>query len=227
MTPTQEKRKAMIDRIVNMLALADSTTHAEEAATAREMAGELMAKYSIEYTDINPDDAAPEYTEHTATHNPSAADQLLENAIGKFNGVFVVLVEKYNDDKYLRLIGTRENIDAHRYMMDMVKSQRQFQFDILRANLELIDKKLTATEKTAFLNGYAHGVNNKVWDILEAGNSKQQEWGLVVVDPVKAAKDWYKESHALVERKSRAVYCSHAGLESGRKKFLQALLVRF
>lgn len=213
---TKEDRKKMIDKIVGLLALADSTNHIEEADTARNKAAELMAKYSIEFTDIKPDDKIEYQQIDYIDINPSKAELILENAIGKFNGVLVIIVSKLDKSKYIRLVGSKENIDAHRYMIDLVKSQRDLSFNTFKANKWVVDEPVTSKEKNAWFIGYSLGVNNKVYDLINAGKQKQQEWGLVVIDPVKAAEDWYRESHSLMIRKNRASAFSEAGLNSGR-----------
>lgn len=213
---TQTDRQKMIDKIVGLLALADSTNHDEEADTARKMAGKLMAKYSIDFTDVKEGETVTFTQEDYCNINPQKYEVQLENAIGKFNGVLIITVTKWGGSKYIRLVGSRENIDAHMYMMDLVKSQRNNAWNIFRANQDFLDQPVTQKEKAKWFMGYSYGVNNKVWDLINASAEAKQEWGLVVIDPVKAAEEWYKESHSLVTRKNRASQFSTAGLNSGR-----------
>lgn len=214
---TTEERKKQINRIVNLLALADSTIHDEEADTARKMAGKLMAQYSIDHLDISPNDE-PDYIKDDYTSiNPRKHEIVLENAIGKFNGVLVITVtKKPSGTKYLRLVGTRENIEAHRYMMELVHSQRAHAWRMFKANKDFLEQSITQVERNHWNMGYAYGVNNKVWDIINAGKSQQQEWGLIVIDPVKAAEDWYTDGKELTKTKNRASKFSAAGLSSGQ-----------
>jgi len=213
---TAEARQKQITRIINLLAIADSTIHNEEADSARKMAGKLMAQYSIDFIDVKPDETPDFTTDDYVVLNPRKHDVLLENAIGKFNGILVVTMTKTNGNKYIRLVGTRANVEAHQYTMDLVKSQRAHAWKMFKANKDFMDETITQVERNHWNMGYAYGVNNKVWDIINAGKSQQQEWGLVVVDPVDKATEWYKAEHALTTKKRRPSMFSTAGLTSGQ-----------
>lgn len=217
---SNEERRKMIDRIVHLMAVADSATFDGEAEAAKAMAAKLMAKYQIDTQELIKD-VQPEYTveEQSTIINPQIHERMLQNAIAMFCGVLFLVVKKASGDKYIRLVGTKELIDDFYYMLDLVKSQQTHALNMLRGNLSIIERPFTSVEKRAFFNGYAIGVNNKVWDMKHAANKQFEEWGLVPIDQLKAASDWYEDhrGQALTTAKSRALKCSDSGLAAGRK----------
>ena len=213
---SSDERKKMIDKIVALIAKAESSEHDAESELFKNKAAELMAQYSIDFTDIGTNDEPRYETHNYITINPTKYELTLETAIGKFNGILVIQITRTNGAKYIRLVGRREDIDAHTYMMDLVKGQMTYQFNSFKASKYIMDEPVTTKEKSMWHMGFAYGVNNRVWDLINAGKDKKQEWGLVVVDPVKAAQDWYAYQHALTIRKSRSAQFSAAGLASGR-----------
>jgi hypothetical protein len=64
--------------------------------------------------------------------------------------------------------------------------------------------------------GYAYGVNAKVASLLNASKAKQQEWGLVPVDPRKNAENWYTKGSALKVSRGRSAQYNAAGMAAGQ-----------
>lgn len=216
MTTTTEDRQKMIDRIVQLMNLAENTPYAEEKASAQSKAAELMARYQIEASELCAEEETVYVEQDKEGSAPSIADLYLENAIGKFCGVFVVVVTR-KSRRFIRVIGTKAAIDDHAYMTDLIRSQRKHQWTLYKANLAMFDKEPTTSEKTAFMNGYSEGLSVKIWDMLHKASKQFTEWGLVPLDPCKAAEDWYTQQHAVTTSTARMKTISNAGRVAGKR----------
>ena len=117
MTP---ERQRIADRIAKLLALADSTTFAAEADTARRLAGELMSVHEVS-PGVKP---AGEDIE-CRSYRPFAKGMRWEGIIADALGKLVCCNVFFGDalDCYT-LVGTRFNLDILEYMLHAVNGQR-------------------------------------------------------------------------------------------------------
>jgi hypothetical protein len=76
-------RKKLIDKIAKLLALADSSDFSEEAATAKNLAAELLAKHHVAIAELQ---AEPYETDSQESARFVAHDVKLFSALAKING---------------------------------------------------------------------------------------------------------------------------------------------
>jgi hypothetical protein len=120
MTPEQTH---LADKIIKLLALASSTTFAEEAATAKAMADELMRKHNIE---LAPASGKPSQDTIEIRHwEPFARGAKWEGIIANALCDFCSCVLLYTDalDEFT-LVRTIFNLDILEYMLREISIQR-------------------------------------------------------------------------------------------------------
>jgi Protein of unknown function (DUF2786) len=110
-------RKKLIDTVTKMLALADSTGHEAEAATARGKVAELMAKYDIS-VDKDLEGFKVEGEMRGGAPVPSYEFSLL-GAIGNFCGVLVL-----RHGQNYKFFGKPQDLEAFRYMREIISAQQ-------------------------------------------------------------------------------------------------------
>ena len=175
-------RQKLIDKVVKLLALADSTIHSEEAETARRLAVELMAKHNVSIASIKAEDDEDFIISQQLVgfDRKDTTKETLLCAIANFNGVGMI-----TGVGYYKFIGKPSDIEAFRYMLAIILHQQSEAFKAW--------KKLNKGQKSApWYWGFALGVSSKLLEMERMSNEKVQTWGLVPVTPAKSALDWYK-----------------------------------
>ena len=186
-------RKKLIDKIVKLLALANSSDFSEEAKTAKNLAAELLAKHDIAVFEL--EDGAPYTCERgigvkfNADHSwrstgSKGYDVHLYNSLARLNGV-AMFVGRYEMHDF---VGRPADLEAFKYMRELVVAQRD-------AALASYCRETGKRDRSAWRMGFALGVSDVVSQLMAASVSKQKEWGLVPVRPYEQAKDWYIERH--------------------------------
>jgi len=141
--------KKVIDKIVKLMALADNNPNAQEAQSAKEMAGRLMAKYDISIQMLSDNEKAPFEIDPVVLKRKSLRgfDTMLYKIISDFNGVGYIVQNgnKYINAKYY-FIGSRSDIEANQYMIDIILRQRSSKWkEYLKLYFQVI--KPTGKEK--------------------------------------------------------------------------------
>jgi hypothetical protein len=145
------ERKKMLDAVTKILALADSTNHEAEAATAKAKAAELVAKYDITIgsKDLEGYKAGGEMRGDAAM--PSYEFDLLD-AVGKFCGVLVL---RWGPD-YI-FFGKPHDLVAFHYMREVTSAQQDRAWqDYLSAHPEC------ARQKVSWKYSFSQGVGEKI-----------------------------------------------------------------
>lgn len=217
--PAKTDREALIDKVQKLLAMAESTTHPEEAKSFRDKAADLMAKHAIENNEFA---SAPTYmiVDLDFDAGPTTWQIHMTNAIAKFNGMLCVLHtthKGYDKHKLIKLIGTASDHAAFTYMYDSVMRQ----MGTALGNYLQETGKTNTTNRTQFMVGFSYGLSDKVRDLMDARNNKIQQYGLVPINETQKARNWYEETNGNLSKGkvSNAKY-EMAGVNAGKNASL-------
>jgi hypothetical protein len=162
------ERKRVLDIVAKILALADSTNHEAEAATAEAKAAELIARYDIKADSLKDLEKFKCETEFRIGDVPSYEFSLL-GAIGKFCGVLVMSTSRQHSGRNYMFFGRPQDIEAFHYLRDVVASQQA------RAWIEYLEAHpLHARRVVSWKNSFADGVRAKVDGLMRAAETQQK-----------------------------------------------------
>lgn len=198
-----EEQKRMIDKVTKLLSLADSTNHVAERETAKQMAAELMAKYNITLSDKK-DTIFNIVNEDLDEYNSHEHHITLMNALGKFNGVFVIVIRHEDYRKTLRYIGSEASLINFNYMREIVELQRNTAYLKQMEDPKYAMDFRVPSQRNQWFLGYSYGVQAKLIELMKMRDQKIQEWGLVPVKEHEKAEDWYRKNVPNNLRKGRA-----------------------
>lgn len=194
MSPQQK----VIDQVLKLLALADSTEHQDEANTAREMAEKLMLKHDLSIGDV--EEESNEFEElifDTGNVNSVKTRRQLASMCAKFNGVYMFFREGWQNRYTKKKVNTKyvytgrpQDIENAQYMFDILMVQA-------KAECKIESKKFKAKygrvfnprENMAFYLGFNEGIREKLDSLTEVVESKKQEAGLVPVSVFTQLRD--------------------------------------
>lgn len=220
MSPITDKRMQIIDKVIKLMATAADGSFPEEAESAGRMAAKLMAKYSIEESEIKRED----FIIRTIDTGRKMLDKVevgLMNALGRFTGAALYTrgstawKRGRTNNAVFILVGRPHDIEAAIYMFDILKPQMEAALAKYRKNAGLKYTEMTLRAKGNFRRGFLYGVKNKIFGLINMQNEQIREWGLVPVSVAKTAESWYEAQNKI--RKGRAMKggWSSAGLQAG------------
>jgi hypothetical protein len=172
------ERKKLLDRLLALLALAQGTTFAEEAASARAKAEELMRKHNLSPNEGSKDRTKLAIEQHSPWAKGAQWEYMIANTLGELCGCEVY----YRGDYALfNMVGTVGDLEALRYMIDAVNQQR------IRAWL---DYKRTGSDKLwSFSFSFARALEEKIGELLEGATA--------IAAQREKAKLWYESTHKI------------------------------
>ena len=197
----------VMDKIAKLLAQAESTTHEAEADTAKRLAANLMAKHQIEAILSRDNNTFRKVLKHLERATHLKYDTMLHGALAEFCGV-KYLTRKRNGTASHVYLGRTCDIAGLLYLIDIVTIQRESAW----ASFKL---KRTTT-RAMWLNGFAFGVQDKLYELKSMENTAVTEKGLVPVSLADQALAWYKENNKVTTTKGRSVSFNEHGREAGR-----------
>ena len=217
---TETERQNLIDKVQNLLAKADSTEFLAEAEAFRAKATELMAKFAITNSEFA--GTAEYYIRDVETigDSPEAWETTLVNAIARFNGLLCVI---YTSGTYsgktqkLKLTGTHGDHSAFNYMYDsVIRQMGSAMFTYINDS-----GKTNTKARTEFMVGFAYGLQSKVTRLMSDRNNKIQEYGLVPINEVQKARNWYTQNQGqLRTTSSKRLKYENEGYNAGGKASL-------
>ncbi len=197
-------KRAIIDKVSKLLERAEGTSYEAEAETAKDMAVKLLAKHNMTLGDIQTDELL-KIEEYTGKKH-FQADRVLYQVIGNFTGVAFLYCA---GDFPMRIyVGSRQNIEAFRYMLDIVLSQRE------RAWKRYEGKQWTTKQR--FNMGFAGGVGEKCREIKRAADRVVSERGLVPVDEAEQVLAEYKRENKVKNGKKNTMEGDYDGYVAGK-----------
>lgn len=143
------ERQKLVERLLKLLALAQGSSFKAEAATARRMAEELIAKHNLELPSAK-DRTAIVVAEWRPTFAGAKWEFLLADAVGKLCGVETL---RWGGDALVRLgfVGTVADVEVARYLLELLHRQRLSQW--VRAKAQGMPDKFYS-----FCYSFARGV---------------------------------------------------------------------
>lgn len=211
-----DRRKELIDKIMKLLAKAESTPFPQEADSARKMAADLMVKYDISI----------EEQKAETDNNFIECDYGEDN---QYNRTLVLWIAKINSmcfyinththptgvkESTLKVVGKSSDLEAFQYMLSIVKNQRE------KALIKFYQKGNKPTNKNTieFYIGFSLGLRTQIKAIIDARATIIQEQGLVLYDRIKAAERHIEEiKGAFSKAKNKKVGAFAAeGFEAGK-----------
>jgi hypothetical protein len=197
--------QAILDRILKILALAEGSSFEGEAANARRIADELLAKYNLTL----PEDEKKRRDElafeaYVPWSRKSLWERLVAQAITKLCGCnFLYHGDVDEDDGYNRFVfvGTVANIESCLYILGQVHLERQRAWMRYKA-----EGGKDSFGKFCF--SFARGIETKVDSIATHLQAKEADRAL----------EWYKLTHSVVHGKQiRGSGSSDAGHAAGHR----------
>ena len=215
MTPERQK---IMDKVIKLLAMAEGTSHAEEADTARNLAAELMAKYDISIMEATKVSSFETVEQELTRLSPIKYDAILINIISRFNGVAYIQSDGWGQFRGKNIfVGTMVDIECNGYMIDILMQQRNYGWKQHLASFKLMTgRKPKDADKNAWFNGFAFGVRAKLVELTALKDSKIVEYGLVPVNKSDLALAEHKKNHNSKTSKGRKTSYNQAGFEAGK-----------
>jgi hypothetical protein len=204
MTPEQ---KRLADRIMKLLALANSTTFSAEAQSARAVAEELMRTHSITLGPGKPSQETIECRTYVPFAKGMRWEGMIATALAKLCSCQIFFNSKTLD--YYALVGTIWHLDMLEYMLQEVNRQR------IRAWLEY--KGSNGPDKFGkFCYGFAKALDDKILTMMVNAGAVETHLAKLVV--------WYENN--VIHRKAGTATLalgaasSAAGLAAGESASL-------
>jgi hypothetical protein len=192
-------RQRLIDRILKLLAVANSTTFDAEADTARKLAEALMAKHNIDaVSDGKTDRAGFTFMEYEPAFKGAKWEFMLADAVCDLTGCAIFWMGDFQMFKFAGLVPDAE---ACLYIVKKLHEQRMAQWMDYKA-------KQGGDSFFKFCFGFAQGVAKKI-DILVKPMA-------AIKANQKAARLWFEQTYG-ARRASVKLgdASSQAGLRSG------------
>ena len=196
MTVSQE-RINIINKIVNLLAKADSTTFEAEAESARKLAAKLMTNFEIKKSELEKDEVIVKVTIPSGNEKrKNMKHATLYHIVSKYCGVYMVTC----GSDYI-LCGKNNDIEAAQYMFSLIWNQIVNMTD----NWYQRNKRLARVKhKNQYMFGLLSGVNYNLDKINNSVFKYKKEYGLVPVNQndtdFSNAKDAYTKNNKVKER---------------------------
>lgn len=227
MSPISNERAKIIEKIVKLLALAEGTNHSEEAASARRMAEELMAKYDVSLEERLKEEEIEEFDLATGKVNLDKFYTFIFNDICKFNGVFLLHRKGFSIDRKSKvsaayhLIGRPSDREAALYMMDLVWVQVKQMLAHFRTEFHQKNGFCPlGAYHTSYMTGIVRGFGRKLDALTASVNKKRGEWGLVplssAVVRLNDAETWYKQDNKVRNSKQSLNVSKRSAYDQGR-----------
>lgn len=172
-------RKKVIDQVLKLLALAESSTHAGEVNAARQKAEGLLLRHEIALGELNAPEEEFASSEVDSGYVSAGKYRIrLADMVARFNGIYMV----YRQEKTTRyvLYGRHADISHTIYMYGILVEQMQRARR--RAASELRQRSgraMGSAENNGFCAGFCNGVQDKLAHLTRIVEDRRQEVGLV------------------------------------------------
>lgn len=208
-------RKAIIDKVVKLLALSNNNPNQAEAESAKKMATKLMAQYDISVIEAKEKPTFENDKRYLKRKNHIPYDTNLINIISYFNGVS--LLRGTGITAYYIYVGRKEDIQTNDYMMDIIFNQRKVEWTKFRKRIkESYGVAPSITEQKSWMDNFALGVDSKLQELTIEKEEQVQEYGLVPVKMADQALADYKKDNKTKEGRKRNIRYNGDGYEAGK-----------
>lgn len=172
-------RKRVIDQVLKLLALADSSTHAGEVNSARQKAEELLLRHEITIGELKSPEDEFASSEHDSGYARAGKYRIrLADMVAKFNGTYLV----YRQEVTTRYIfyGRPSDVANTIYMYGILVEQMQRARRRAAGDLRQSQGRgMARAESNGFCSGFCNGVQDKLTSLTRIVEDRRQEAGLV------------------------------------------------
>ena len=172
-------RKKVIDQVLKLLALAESSTHAGEVNSARQKAEELLLRNEITLGELTSPEDKFAISEHDSGYARAGKYRIrLADMVARFNGTYLIYRQE-TTTRYI-LYGRPSDVANTIYMYSILVEQMQRARK--RAAIELRQshgRAMASAESNGFYSGFCNGVQDKLTSLTRIVEDRRQEAGLV------------------------------------------------
>jgi hypothetical protein len=210
----ESERMKIVEKVIKLLALANSTTHDGEADNAKRMAAELMAKHDINMGECKREECKI-HEMGLCRKNHESNEQRIMNMISELNGVKMYRSKGFREASYV-LVGRDADIEVTKYMYEILCHQMSNDSKRFSAEQKQRHGECKASTWAHYRNGWIIGLRQKIDELTAMKNSKIQEWGLVPVSNAVAAANFYEENHKTTAGRSQSRTYLNRGVTDGK-----------
>lgn len=223
-------RKKVIDQVLKLLALAESSTHAGEVSAARCKAEELLLRHEISLGELHSPEEGFESAEHDSGYARAGKYRIrLADMVARFNGVYLV----YRQDGTTRFVlyGRRSDVVHTIYMYgilveQMQRARRRRAYELRQSQ----GRAMKSVESNGFCAGFCNGVQDKLTSLTRIVEERRQDAGLVplsiYVQLRNAAETAYLRDHKVGKSGWRGSLIDQDHFASGYRDGSQATIQR-
>lgn len=224
--PTAASQSKRITEINRLLALAEGTSHPEEATTARERAERLMVRYGVDAAMLESSDKAEKATEDIIQtriefrHPQCTGLMQMGNAIA--HGFGTVRTLRSGDRKHyeeLYLIGFKSDVENVERLIRSMEIQALVALGQWWAGYLPQHRHLTANErfmaKRQFLSSFGSGAASRIRKATKEATRETTGSEIVLVDRSKKVDHWMEQQYRGGLRKGRGTRGSAHGSGEG------------
>ena len=199
---SNNKKQQIIDKIIKLISLSESTPFGDEKESAISKIARLMTEYEISESEVD-----KQYTDFISKTKPTGKTRFnglhsdLLVVIAKFCGVALYGVTSYQNnkrEKSYRLVGRQVDVDYAEYLYEVLLRQ------IIYLKAEYKKRKLGMLKNNSYEFGLITTINNRLQEIVKEVLKYKEVEGLVpVYDGVRKTKEAmeYYESKNKVKTK--------------------------
>jgi hypothetical protein len=200
-------QKDLIDKIVKLLELANSTPYPEEAKSAKAKATKLMADWQIKEGDLYKDEEIIIHTIETNRQRPSSIKSWLLAVVCRHTGVSFFIRQTYH--KQYNIVGRKTDIEICIYLFECIDHQ----LETLARNYKK-ENKATKSQLHQYKQGLILGVQEFFEVIAKDVIKYKEQEGLVPVNTNdskrKEAEDFFKQNNRVNKARNRKItYSKH------------------
>lgn len=223
-------RKKVIDQVLKLLALAESSTHAGEVSAARQKAEELLLRHEIALGELNAQEDEFASSEQDSGYASAGKFRIrLADMVARFNGIYMV----YRQEKTTRYIlyGRRSDVAHTVYMYGILVEQMQRARRRAANDLrQRCGRGMSSAESNGFCAGFCNGVQDKLTSLTRIVEDRRQEVGLVplsiFVQLRNAAEAAYLRDHKVGKSGWRGTLIDREHFADGYRNGTQASIHR-
>jgi hypothetical protein len=172
-------RKKVIDQVLKLLALAESSTHAGEINSARQKAEELLLRHEIALGELSAPEEEFARCEHDSGYARAGKYRIrIADMVACFNGTYLV----YRQEQTTRYIlyGRHADVTNTIYMYGILVEQMQRARRRTATELrQRYGRAMLSAESNGFCAGFCNGVQDKLTSLTRIVEDRRQEAGLV------------------------------------------------
>jgi hypothetical protein len=207
-----EERKKVIEKILKLLDLAESSNQIGEKETAKMMATRLMVKYQISEDEAKSSDDLCIKKENIGKKKLAIYYEVLLNNISKYNGVALLRSKDHNDFIEFIFVGKEEDIEIALFIFHSVLNQiKELSFEKKFINF------WNVKQVNSYKKGLVFGISDNLRELSKEIIKFKQKEGLVAVDnnlvKFNNANEFLKKTYNTVSK--RASVCMDVYFDTG------------